>query len=483
MIRGALIGALAALTVLLALPGAATAGSVSITTTLGQLTYTGDPTSNSVTIAWDPATSMYVVTDSAPLTVSPISGCTSLSATSAACHDLVVTSIRATLAPTTNGADAANSITLDPTLPDDEPARVDGGGGTDTFNGQAAPETFNGGDGDDVADGGPGTDTLNGDLGGDTLNGGADDDALYGHTPANTTPSRDGSDTLYGDDGNDVLTGHWSSDVLDGGNGIDRADYNDKRDFDPIGVTLNDDTTRDDGGASDGTIGNRDVVRTNVEQVFGGNGADTIVDAVTTSSVDNWFYGAGGSDRMSGGLGADNLQGTDGNDILNGERAGVTAESDSDLLQGGAGTDTVTYSDRAQNLRVTLDDVADDGTFSSGVSEESDNVRADVERVVGGSGDDAIEAQSASVGNVLSGGPGADSIDGLAGDDTLNGDAGEDALTGGAGTDTFSGGDGDDRVFARDSTPESGIDCGAGAADLVQLDLQLDIATSCEQTE
>jgi Ca2+-binding RTX toxin-like protein len=466
----------------LALPGAATASSVSIGTTPGQLTYTGDSTSNSVTIAWGGTPSMYTVTDSAPLTAGPVSGCVQLTPTSASCPDLNVTSIRASLAPSTNGADTANSITLDPTLPDNEPATVNGGAGVDTFNGQAAAETFNGADGNDVASGGAGADTLSGDVGGDTLSGGAGDDALYGYNLVNSNPSRDGNDALHGDDGSDVLTGHWGSDDLDGGSGIDRADYGDKRDFDPIGVTLDDDTTRNDGGASDGTIGNRDIVRTNVEWVFGGHGADTIVDAVTTSSVANTFNGRSGSDVMSGGLGADTLQGTDGNDTLNGERAGVTAESDSDQLQGGAGTDTVTYSNRTQNLRITLDGSANDGTFV-GVSQEGDNVASDVERVVGGSGNDAIEAQATNVGNVLSGGAGADTIDGKDGDDTLNGDAGQDSLTGGAGIDAFFGGDDDDDIFARDTTPETVVDCGAGTGDLAQVDPVIDLTTGCELIE
>lgn len=483
LIRPTPIAALATAAVLLALPGAAAASSVSITTTPGQLTYTGDSTSNSVTIAWnETAPATYVVTDSVPLTAGPVSGCMQLTLTSASCPELFVDSIHVSLAPSTNGADTANSITLDPTLPDNERATVNGGAGVDTFNGQAAAETFNGADGDDIANGGAGFDTLNGDLGDDTLSGGSGEDALHGHTPANPTPSRDGKDTLYGDDDNDVLAGYWSQDVLDGGDGIDRASYNDKRDFDPIGVTLDDDTTTNDGGASDGTTGNRDVVRTNVEQVLGGNGADTIVDAVTSRSIDNTFNGQGGSDRMSGGLGADHLVGTTGNDTLNGERAGVSAESDRDLIEGGDGTDTVTYSDRTQNLRITLDGIANDGTFA-GVSQEDDNVGSDVERVVGGGGDDTIEAQTASVGNVLTGGPGADTIDGKAGDDTLNGDAGQDALTGADGIDTFFGGDDDDSIFAFDGTAETGIDCGAGTGDFAQIDPALDLTTGCELVE
>ena len=55
------LAALSSGALLLALPGAAAASSVSITATAGQLTYTGDSGPNAVTIAWGgtpaPATS------------------------------------------------------------------------------------------------------------------------------------------------------------------------------------------------------------------------------------------------------------------------------------------------------------------------------------------------------------------------------------------------------------------------------------------
>lgn len=330
--RTPLAALVAAVLAILATPGAAMAGSVSITSTPGQLTYVGDSSANSVTIAYDGG--VYTVTDSAPVNANPASGCVQLTPTSASCPDVAVSSIVAQVAPTVNGPDAANSVTLSSSLPDDEPVTVHGAAGADTFTGQAAAETFNGAGGDDVADGGDGGDLLNGDSGGDTLRGGNGDDLVNGNNPVNTSRRSDGDDTLYGEGGSDVITGHWGSDLIDGGSGTDRADYGDKEDFDPIGVYLDDDTTKNDGGASDGTIGNRDIVRTNVERVFGGAGADTISDDITSSSIANTFNGRGGSDVMSGGLGADTLQGTDGRDTLTGG-AGV------DTLSGGNDDDQI----------------------------------------------------------------------------------------------------------------------------------------------
>jgi Ca2+-binding RTX toxin-like protein len=313
-----------------ALPGVAAAGTVSISTTLGQLTYTGDSGPNTVTIAWDGTA--YTVTDSVPIAANPASGCILVTANTASCPDVAIGSIRASVAPSASSTDVSNTITLDPSLPDDEPATVQGAAGADTFAGQAAAETFNGADGDDAASGGSGNDALYGDAGGDHLSGGDGHDNLRGNNPGNSFRTRDSADTLQGGAGDDFMTGHEGSDMIDGGTGRDTADYTEKKDFDPIGVTLDDDTTRNDGGASDGTAGNRDVVRTNVEQIIGGEGADTIRDALTASTVDHTFEGRAGSDVMNGGLGNDSLAGGDGGDTLTGG-AGI------DSLLGGGGDD------------------------------------------------------------------------------------------------------------------------------------------------
>lgn len=335
--------AVAAIAVL-ALPGAAVAGTVSISTTLGQLTYTGDSGPNTVTIAWDGTA--YTVTDSVPITANPASGCIPLTANTVSCPDAAIGSIRASVAPSTSGNDISNTVTLDPSLPDNEPATVQGAAGSDTLVGQAAAETFSGADGNDVASGGAGNDALYGDAGADDLSGGDGHDNLRGNNPGNTARTLDGNDTLTGGAGDDFLTGHERSDVIDGGTGRDTADYTEKKDFDPIGVTFDDDTTRNDGGASDGTSGNRDVVRTNVEQVIGGEGADTISDALASSTIDHTFEGRGGSDVMNGGAGNDSLIGAAGRDSL-------TGGSGIDSLLGGDDDDQIFARDG--NSETTVD--------------------------------------------------------------------------------------------------------------------------------
>lgn len=73
-------------------------------------------------------------------------------------------------------------------------------------------------------------------------------------------------------------------------------------------------------------------------------------------------------------------------------------------------------------------------------------------------GDDSLYGTSAA--NILGGGPGDDTILGLAGDDTLRGHRGNDLLDGGAGDDSLGGGDGHDRLEGGDG--DDRISGGAG---------------------
>src|SRR6185295_14762220 len=83
----------------------------------------------------------------------------------------------------------------------------------------------------------------------------------------------------------------------------------------------------------------------------------------------------------------------------------------------------------APNLTVSIDGVANDGDTGEG-----DNVKTDVETVVGGDGADTLTGSSGN--NKLVGGIGNDSLNGAAGDDILDGGVGADVMVGGAGNDT-----------------------------------------------
>ncbi len=171
------------------------------------------------------------------------------------------------------------------------------------------------------------------------------------------------------------------------------------------------------------------------DTLSGGTGPDTIdggggLDSLTGNDGDDVIDGGDDADSLNAGAGNDTLRGGGGRDTL---RPGTG----SDQVHGGEGFDVATYSERTQPLTITLDDQPGDGEAGEG-----DNVRGDVEDLVGGAGADVLTGNAAD--NVLAGGDGADRIDG------------------GAGIDTYASGDGDDVLLARDGNREQ-VDCGGGA--------------------
>jgi hypothetical protein len=165
---------------------------------------------------------------------------------------------------------------------------------------------------------------------------------------------------------------------------------------------------------------------------------------LTGTDLDDVLRGTPGADTLSGGAGNDRLSGDRGDDILAGG-------SGNDDLSGGPRADAVVYSDAA-SVRVTLDDLANDGPPG-----EQDNVQIDIETVYGSRGADRLSGNDAD--NVLDGGDGDDVIDGSGGDDQIFGAAGA------------------DRLLARDGRLDR-VDCGEGE-DIAILDTR-DVARGCE---
>src|SRR3954453_3475925 len=180
-------------------------------------------------------------------------------------------------------------------------------------------------------------------------------------------------------------------------------------------------------------------------QVFGEDGNDRLAgasgrDTLAGGAGDDNLPGAAGADRLRGGSGnhqlsgnsgRDNLQGGDGNDVLDGGsgndfesggngddvlRQGV-APNGADSLFGDGGNDTVDYGARAAPVNVTVDDQPGDGDRRSN---ERDNVRSSVERVMGGAGSDVLIGRDSSGGDTLVGGTGDDVLDPLRGDDHVD---------------------------------------------------------------
>lgn len=161
---------------------------------------------------------------------------------------------------------------------------------------------------------------------------------------------------------------------------------------------------------------------------------------------DDTLIGGSGEDRLSGGAGKDALIGAGGGDSLDGDGAGRTAaqfapqlagrevhpsppaEPHDDMLDGGPGKDSASYSGRPQSLQVDLADPAPDGSAG-----EADRLTG-IEDVEGGDGPNVLLGDARA--NRLMGSRTArDLLDGRGGHDSLFGRSHGDTLRGGAGDD------------------------------------------------
>ena len=166
----------------------------------------------------------------------------------------------------------------------------------------AGNDSLSGGDGDDVLNGGFGNDTLEGGTGADSLFGGGD------------------ADRLMGGAGSDTLAGGLGDDNLDGG-----AGSNDWVSYAGIGAV----TVNLGAGTSSGAQG--DDVLTGIENILGGDGADSLVG----DSLANILSGGLDNDTLDGGAGS--------NDWVSYAGTGaVTVNLDAGTSSGAQGNDMLT---------------------------------------------------------------------------------------------------------------------------------------------
>jgi Ca2+-binding RTX toxin-like protein len=189
----------------------------------------------------------------------------------------------------------------------------------------------------------------------------------------------------------------------------------------------------------------------------GGSGTDTI----TGGNIGDFLGGGSGIDTLNGGLGNDKLEGGAGPDSYNGDDGDdvLMTSYDNDDFHGGNGFDTVDYTGWQSfdsscfpdpcpiGVDVTLDDAANDGSYDldgDGVTQGAkDNVRIDVEAVIGTAHADTLDGGPLIRSQEFTGAGGDDTINGGQGDDTVVGSANADwtltdATLTGAGTDSLS---------------------------------------------
>ncbi len=178
--------------------------------------------------------------------------------------------------------------------------------------------------------------------------------------------------------------------------------------------------------------------------------ASTRVVTLTGGAGDDLLTGGDGDDVLFGGPGNDTLAGGLGNDAETGEAGNDTfdqgaATNGADVIIGGTETDTVSYAARTLSVTVTVGSAVNDGEAN-----EHDDVRSDIEVVLGGAGNDTLSCNSA-LGCTLHGGAGNDTLTGRNGNDDLEGEAGDDLLQPGPGDDVVNGGAGVDTVTYADA--------------------------------
>lgn len=237
------------------------------------------------------------------------------------------------------------------------------GTGADRAYGSSGAETFSGGAGNDTIDGGAGVDTLDySDATADStgkgitvdlrtttqqhIGGGHDSDILIdienivGSAHNDSIIGSTGDNSLDGGLGSDTLEGGLGNDTIDGGDGVDTVTYGSASVQVDLSITV-----------AQGTLNYGIDVLRNIENVQGGNGADTISGS---DGVGNKLYGGfgndvldgrGGNDTLDGGDGNDSLKGGTGNDSLLGGNANDTlwGGDGDDSLEGGAGNDMAVF--------------------------------------------------------------------------------------------------------------------------------------------
>jgi len=290
---------------------------------------------------------------------------------------------------------------------------VSGGAGFDlvSYLGSTAPLNLSL---DDVANDGencPGPTCEGDDIASDAewLQGGDKRDTLVGTSGHQVLDGRDGNNTIRGGPGNDLLIGGKGADDFFGGSGVDTVSYSGH--LTRVRATL-------DGIADDGSLGEGDHIRSDVENLVGSFHNDTLI-------------GDDGPNHLTGSLGDDTLRGLGGNDVLE-------PDSGTDTVVGGPGLDTATFA--SENVGITAN-------LTTGVATGDGTDSLDtIERLVGSANNDHLTGSS--LANVLKGGAGEDQLRGLAGNDRLIGGPGDDSLNGGPDVDTCQQGPGTGPVVA-----------------------------------
>lgn len=285
---------------------------------------------------------------------------------------------------------------------------------------------------------GPNDDIIVAGGGDDTVIAGLGGDDVFAGTGDDVVDGGAGDDILRGESGNDLIEGGAGDDVIEGGDDNDTITGGQGSDI--IFGGAGDDSITSSDPANDLLVdagfpglfpGEEGTPAAEDERDLVDGGAGN--DTISTGDDRDTIIGGAGDDVIDGGIDDDEITGDDGADrIVGGEG--------NDAILGGEGNDTI-FAGNDPVLGLDQLNIEDDGSNPFGPDLRPDNGRDTVD---GGAGDDVIFG--ADDDDVLFGGSGNDTIDGEIDDDIIDGGTGNDSLLGGQGNDTIIGGDGDDFV-------------------------------------
>jgi len=382
-----------------------------------------------------------------------------------------------------------------------------GSGFNDSLVGNAANNVLDSGSGSDFLNGGVGADTMLGgdgtdaycvDHAGDLVSesnsslASGGNDIVYSYLSAYTLTANverlrlmlTGASNGTGNTLDNILYAGDGNNVLDGAAGNDTVSYA----FASSGVTVS--------------------LATSASQATGGSGSDTLVgiehligsgfnDNLTGNAANNVLDSGAGSDFLNGGVGADTMLGGDGIDAYCVDHAGdLVSESNGSLASGG--NDVVysylaayTLTANVERLRLMLAGASNgtgnglDNTLYAGAGNNILDGAAGTDTVSYAFATAGVALNLATAGAQATGGSGSDtllnfenltgsgfndSLIGNASNNVLDGGAGSDFLNGGVGADTMLGGDGIDSYcvdHAGDLVSESNSSLASGGNDVV----------------
>ena len=350
-----------------------------------------------------------------------------------------------------------------------------GNNANDEYNGLAGNDRIEGNGGNDILDGGEGTDILSGGNGNDILRGGTGiDDSLKGgegddiyqfslgdgNTTLNNLDTSTGIDTLQFMEGiaaNDIsttridnqlyLTVNSTGDVIT----VEDA-FHSSNNYVIDRVTFTDGTSWDWN-----TLKALTLQGTDGDDIIQGFSSD---DVINTGIGNDTIYGLVGNDSLDGGAGSDQLYGNSGNDTL---RGGTGTD---DYLEGGEGSDTYIFALGDGNTTVNNLDTSTgidtlqfmEGIVPSDVIAKNDNgdliltlvSSGEVITVLNAMQDDAylLDQVKFADGTLWDN----DALNAMVlqttdGDDNLVGFVGDDIIDGGLGNDIISGAQGNDTLL------------------------------------